>query len=163
MLKLYAGLAIIGIIGVGAWGAKYYYDTTQATISTLRQNNAQLEVAVQTSEDTINVLNKQAAKNAIAAQELQNRLQVAESYGDSLRRKLRQLDLVQDAITDPKDLEGRMNGATAKIWRQIMDDTGNDTKYPLPIWLQRDTGTRDQSSNTDAENNSTDSGSTETR
>ena len=64
-------------------------------------------------------------------------LQKAEQYGDSLRDKLQQLNLVKDALTDAKDLEGRMNGATAKIWREITADTGGDGGRPIPNWLQQ--------------------------
>ena len=68
---------------------------------------------------------------------LQEDLQKAEKYGDSLRNKLQQLNLVKDALTDAKDLEGRMNGATAKIWRDITTDTGGDGGRPVPEWLQQ--------------------------
>ena len=89
-------------------------------------------------------------------------LQKAEAYGDSLRNRLRQLDLVQDAIRDSKDLEGRMNGATAKLWRELEAATGGDGDTPLPNWLLDIPRTGDKSSNTDREDNSTDSSSTET-
>ena len=51
--------------------------------------------------------------------QLSKDLQRAEEYGDNLRNRLRELDLVQDAIRDSKDLEGRMNGAPAKLWREL--------------------------------------------
>ena len=44
MIKLYAIIIIVGILGGAAYGAKYYYDTTQNTIAQLRDNNAKLEV-----------------------------------------------------------------------------------------------------------------------
>ena len=30
-----------------------------------------------------------------------------------------------------------MNGASANLWRGIMEETGNTTKYDNPSWLQR--------------------------
>jgi hypothetical protein len=65
-----------------------------------------------------------------------------------LRNKLRQLDLVQDAIKDAAKLEGKMNGATAKLWRSIIADTGGTPDPNLPEWLQSDvtTGTRSEGS-----------------
>ena len=68
MLKVYALIIIVGILGGVAYGAKYYYDTTQATIATLRENNAQLEVAVQISEASIQALQENIQK----LQELNN-------------------------------------------------------------------------------------------
>ena len=136
MLKIYITLIILGILASVAAGAKYYYDSTQATIATLRENNTKLEFAVQTAQDSVNTLQADMAKQAELNSQLQKNLQKAEQYGDSLRNKLQQLDLVRDAIMDAEKLEGKMNGATAKIWRKITSDTGGDY-YPIPDWLQQ--------------------------
>ena len=136
MLKIYITLIILGILASVAAGAKYYYDSTQATIATLRENNTKLEFAVQTAQDSVNTLQADMAKQAELNSQLQENLQKAEQYGDSLRNKLQQLDLVRDAIMDAEKLEGKMNGATAKIWRKITRDTGGDD-YPIPDWLQQ--------------------------
>jgi len=159
MLKIYAALFIIGILGTFAYGAKYYYDSTQATIATLRENNAKLETAVEISEASIKMLQQDMAKFQELNQQLQADLQAAEAYGDELQSKLNRLDLVQDALRDAETLEGKMNGATAKLWRGIIEDTGGDASRPLPNWLQSDTqpGAGDQSSDQGGENNSADS------
>jgi FtsZ-binding cell division protein ZapB len=164
MLKVYALIIIVGILGGVAYGAKYYYDTTQATIATLRENNAQLEVAVQTSEASIQALQENMQKFQELNNQLQQDLQAAEAYGDELQGKLNRMDLVQDALRDAKTLEGKMNGATAKLWRGITEDTGGDASRPLPDWLQSDSpsGTRDQSGNQSGEDPSTNSEQTQT-
>jgi len=163
MLKVYAILIIVGVLGTFAYGAKYYYNTTQTTIATLRENNAQLEVAVQTAQASVESLQQDMQKFAELNNQLQADLQAAEAYGDELQSKLNRLDLVQDALRDAKTLEGKMNGATAKLWRGIIEDTGGDANRPLPNWLQSDTqpGAGDQSSNQGGENTSTDSEPTE--
>lgn len=149
---------LVTVLGLGYW----YYTSSQATIATLRENNAQLEVAVQTAQDSIESLQQDMAKFQQLNLQLQEDLKVAEAYGDELQAKLRKLDLVQDAIKDPKKLEGKMNGATAKLWREITEDTGGDGSRPLPTWLQSvPQGTGDQSSNQDREDTSTDSESPE--
>ncbi len=56
MLRIYALIFVIAIIGGIGYGAKYYYDTTQATIATLRENNVKLETAVQTAEASVETL-----------------------------------------------------------------------------------------------------------
>jgi len=43
MFRVYITIIIMLILGSVAYGAKYYYDTTQETISVLRTNNATLE------------------------------------------------------------------------------------------------------------------------
>jgi hypothetical protein len=88
------------------------------------------------------------AKMAELTNELQVSLQKAEAYGDDLRNKLRQTDLSAMAQKDPETLEGKMNGATAKLWREFMSDTGNTNDYPIPDWLQQ-TRERNSDSNTD--------------
>lgn len=45
MLKIYLLIIVLGILGGVGYSAKYYYDTTQNTIATLRENNVQLEAA----------------------------------------------------------------------------------------------------------------------
>jgi len=164
MLKIYAALFIVGILGTFAYGAKYYYDSTQATIATLRENNAKLETAVEISEASIEMLQQDMAKFQELNQQLQADLQAAEAYGDELQSKLNRLDLVQDALRDAETLQGKMNSATAKLWRGITEDTGGDGGRPLPNWLQSDPPPRagDQSSNQGGENTSTNSEQAET-
>lgn len=161
MLKIYALIIIIAILGGVGYGAKYYYDTTQATIATLRENNAQLEVAVNTANESLEVMQANVAKMADLNNKLQSDLAKAEAYGDELRGKLSRMNLVVEALKDAAVLEGKMNGATAKLWRGFMDDTGNPNDYPLPDWLQRETtGTGDQGG--DESGASPDSSSSET-
>jgi len=163
MIKFYLLLIVLAVLGSVGYGAVWYYNDTQARIATLRENNAKLEVAVETAEQSMNTMRDEMARNQELMNELSVKLQKAEQYGDDLRNKLRQLDLVQDAIKDPKDLEGRMNGATANLWRDITADTGGTPDPDLPDWLQsrEQAGTGDQSSHQDRKDNSTDGLETE--
>ena len=162
MLKVYALIMLLGILGGVGYAAKYYYDTTQNTIATLRENNAQLEVAVDTAQASVEALQGDIAKMASLNKSLQEDLQKAEAYGDELRGKLSKLNLVVEALKDSKVLEGKMNGATANLWRDFMGGTGNTNEYPLPIWLQQSTaGAGDQDGNEDRENSDTDSSTPE--
>ena len=124
---------------------------------------SKLTSAVETSEKSIALLKEDVVRLNNLSDQLTKDLQKAEQYGDNLRNRLRELDLVQDAIRDSKNLEGRMNGATAKLWRELEDVTGGDGDAPLPNWLQSDSGAGSQDSNTDRKDNSSDSGSTKTR
>ena len=65
-----------------------------------------------------------------------------------------------EALRDSKQLEGKMNGATAQVWRDFMDDTGGNAERPLPQWLQQSKARTDsQDSNQSGESSDT-SGST---
>jgi len=136
MIKLYGAIALIAILGGVGYGAKYYYDTTQNTIAQLRDNNAQLQVAVDTAQESVETLQGDMTRLATLNKGLQEDLQKAEAYGDELRQKLSKLDLVVEALKDAKVLEGKMNGATANVWRDFMGDTGGNSERSLPNWLQ---------------------------
>ena len=164
MARAYLLIIVLGVLGGVGFGAWKYYTDTQQRIQTLAENNAKLETALETSEASITALQAQAEQSAQLTLQLQNDLQKAEAYGDNLRNRLRQLDLLADAMANPKNLEGRMNGATAKLWREIMGETGNNngSDRDLPFWLQQTpTGTGDQNSNQGSADNSTDSSQTQ--
>ena len=55
-----------------------------------------------------------------------------------------------------------MNGATAKLWRELEAATGGDGNTPLPNWLLVVPRTGSEGSNTDREDNSTNGSSTKT-
>ena len=151
-------MLMVAMAGVGSW----YYKQTQQKIATLQENNAKLEVAVDTAESSIATLQADALKSAELTKKLQKDLQKAEAYGDNLRNRLRELDLVQDAIRDSANLEGRMNGATAKLWRELEAATGGDGSTPLPNWVLDVPGAGNKSSNPDREDNSTTGSSSKT-
>ena len=137
MIKLYGIIILVAILGGVGYGAKYYYDTTQNTIAQLRDNNAKLEVAVDTAQTSVETLQGDMVKLASLNKGLQQDLQRAEAYSDELRQKLSNLDLIVEALKDSKLLEGKMNGATANLWRDFMGDTGGNSERPLPNWLQQ--------------------------
>jgi len=163
MIKIYALVVVVALLGGVGYAAKSYYTSTQQKIQTLSENNAKLEVAIEQSEKSVNLLKSEAAKNAELNKNLQEKLQKAEAYGDNLRNRLRKLDLLTDAISNAKNLEGRMNGATAKLWRELMGETGNNTgsTSDLPFWLQpNNAGTGSEGSDTSTKIDSTDSSKT---
>lgn len=156
------GFALVGGVVFGAYKS---YNNMQEEIKILTANNAKLETALETSEASINSLQEQAELNAKLTQQLQADLQKAEAYGDELRSKLSRINLVQEALKDAEKLEGKMNGATAKLWRGLMEDTGGTSDVPLPDWLQPvqpNSTPGDQNSNEDRKDDSPASVETET-
>ena len=161
---MFSGLkiALVFVVLAVAGGGFFYVKQLQSNLEIARLNNAKLESAVETSEASIKLLQEDNARLNSLTDQLNKDLQKAEAYGDNLRNRLRELDLVQDAIRDSKNLEGRMNGATAKLWRELEAATGGDGDTPLPNWLLVVPRTGSENSNTDREDNSTDSSSTKT-
>jgi type II secretory pathway pseudopilin PulG len=162
MIKLYITIFVLGLVGSVAAGGYFYYKDTQERIATLQANNAQLEVAVQTAQESVDTLQKDMAKMSDLNNTLQKDLQKAEAYSDELKSKLSRLNLVVEALKDSKVLEGKMNGATAKLWRGFMSDTGNINEYDLPSWLQQPSGDENQDGNEDRKDSSTSSSETQT-
>jgi len=152
MARLYILIFVIGMIATIGYGAKYYYDTTQNRIAILTKNNTKLKVAIETSEKSISQLKTNITKMANLNKNLQIDLQKAESYRDELRAKLSKLNLVVEALQDSKSLEGKMNGASYKLWQGIMEETGNIDKSDKPSWLQRP---KDGTGNKDGDENRT--------
>jgi Tfp pilus assembly protein PilE len=125
MIRLYIMVVIIGMLGGAAYAAKYYYDTTQATIATLRENNAKLETANQINQETIAQQQADAIKMAELNSQLTSDLQKAEQYGDELRSTLNKHNLTHLANKKPGLIEKRMQNATDKLWDDLESITGN--------------------------------------
>ena len=123
MLRLYIMIVVIGLVGGAIYGAKYYYDTTQATIATLRENNAKLETANQINQETIAQQQADAVKMAELNSQLTMDLQKAEQYGDELRATLNKHNLTHLANKKPGLIEQRMQNATDKLWDELEDIT----------------------------------------
>jgi cell division protein FtsB len=153
MIKVYLFLIIIGVIGAVGYGGYMYYKDTQQRIATLTENNAKLEVAVQISEDSVELLQDDIVKNAELNRELQKELQIAEQYGDQLRNTLRKHNLTHLANKKPGLIERKMQNATNRLWNDLVDITN-------PNGVQSDTRTKGSDGNKDSKNGSTDSSKT---
>ena len=127
MIRLYAIIFVIALLGGTAYAAKYYYDTTQATISQLRENNAKLEVANEENQQTITKIQE----NNIALNKLTDQLNAdlrkAEKYGDELRNTLNKHDMTHLANKKPGLIEKRMQDATDKLWDDLESVTSDNT------------------------------------
>lgn len=119
----------------------WYYKQTQARIAILQENNAKLEVAIQTAEASVELLQKDAARLGALNNQLQTDLQRAEQYGDELRATLQRHNLTHLATRKPGLIEDRMQNATDQLW----DDIRGITE---PNGVQSSTGEGNPSSNT---------------
>jgi hypothetical protein len=127
MFKLYAIIIVVGLLGGAAYGAKYYYDTTQNTIAQLRENNAKLEVANETNQATINKMGADAERLNNLTNQLVQDLQKSEKYGDELRNTLNKHNLTHLANKKPGLIEKRMQNATDKLWDDLESITSSDS------------------------------------
>jgi hypothetical protein len=126
MFRLYAIIIVVGLLGSAAYGAKYYYDTTQNTIAQLRDNNAKLEVANETNQATIDKMGADAVRLNNLTNQLVQDLQKSEKYGDELRNTLNKHNLTHLANKKPGLIEKRMQNATDKLWDDLESITSSD-------------------------------------
>ena len=114
MFKTYIIIAVVGSMVVTV-GLLYYRDT-QKRISTLQQNNAKLEVAVQSKETALNEMTANFEKQSRLNKELSGKLEDAEKDQDDLRSKLQKHDLTRLSIGKPGMMEKRINDDTKKLF-----------------------------------------------
>ena len=127
MIRLYAMIFVIAFLGGAAYAAKYYYDTTQATIAQLRENNAKLEVANEENQQTIKKMGEDAKRLNALTDQLSADLRKAEKYGDELRNTLNKHDMTHLANKKPGLIEKRMQNATDKLWDDLESVTSDST------------------------------------
>lgn len=146
MFRIYLILFAVGMFLSFIGGAVWYYKDTQKRLGILRENNARLEVAVETSQATIENLAADAAKNAELNRALTRRLQASSEHLDKLRGRLAEIDLTMEAIQNPEGLEERVNNAVAKLISKIEDETSNTPKPDDVDGVSRESGTEGSSS-----------------
>ena len=127
MIRLYAMIFVIALLGGVAYAAKYYYETTHATIAQLRENKAKLEVANEENQATIKQMEKNAERLNELTDQLGQDLRKAEAYGDELRNTLNKHNLTHLANKKPGMIEKRMQNATDKLWDDLESVTSDTT------------------------------------
>jgi hypothetical protein len=119
MFRLYAFLAVVGIVGAVLFGAWYEYRDMQQRIATLRENNAKLETVAKANAEALEQVTAFAAQMESQNLELQQNLQKAEAYKDELLSKFQKHDLTKLSLKKPGLIERRVNGATKKVFDDI--------------------------------------------
>ena len=127
MFRVYILIVVLGLLGGAAYAAKYYYDTTQATIAQLRENNAKLEVANEENQQTITIMQENNIALNKLTDQLNKDLRKSEEYGDELRNTLNKHNLTHLANKKPGLIEKRMQNATDKLWGDLESVTSDNT------------------------------------
>jgi len=131
MLRLYIMIAVFGIIGGAIFGAKYYYDSTQATIQRLSAEKAILDSALEQQTASMNQLQAQMEKQNELNTELQTNLQEANAGLNEMRSKFAKHDLTRLAIARPGLIQTRINNGTVEVFREIEQNTDNKSVSDL--------------------------------
>ena len=120
MVRVYITIIIMQILSYVAYGAKYYYDTTQETISVLRTNNATLEtvnkqVTTQfeeyrkTVQQEIEDYKAEVKKQQELNSELNTNLKKVQDANKEISKLLANTDIIKNSLADPKASEEKIN------------------------------------------------------
>ena len=112
-------LMIAGLLASFGAVAYWYYNDTQQRIATLRENNAQLNVAVQTQEEAISTLQKDFSLQGQELTELTKKSQAAQKEMNRYLDIFRRHNLTKLAAAKPGLIETRANKATKEVFDAI--------------------------------------------
>ena len=136
MFRVYITIIIMLILGSVAYGAKYYYDTTQETISVLRTNNAtlktvnkqvttQFEEYRKTVEQEIENFKAEVKKQQELNNELNTNLKKVQDANKKISKLLANTDIIKNSLADPKASEEKINEEVDVFFSDISCVTGD--------------------------------------
>jgi predicted nucleic acid-binding Zn-ribbon protein len=126
MIRLYLLIFIVGTISAVGYSGYRYVSNLQAETIRLSQANIILEQTAAANQITIDRMKVEAEKNARLQQDLNKRLQDAQAVVGTLRTRLSQIDITREALTDPVDMEQRVNRGVDRLIQRIYEETGGE-------------------------------------
>jgi len=135
-------IALLFVVLAGAGGGVFYVKKLQSDLDIAQANVARMEVAVQTSEASLKLVQEETVRLGELNQQLGSDLRRAEQYGDELRNTLNKHNLTHLANKKPGLIENRMQNATDQLWDDLADITNPD-RMQQPA----DSGTQGSNSN----------------
>jgi uncharacterized protein HemX len=119
-------IAFLLVVLAGAGGGVFYVKKLQSDLDIAQANVAKMEVAVQTSEASLKLVQEETVRLGELNQQLGADLRKAEQYGDELRNTLNKHNLTHLANKKPGLIENRMQNATDQLWDDLADITNPD-------------------------------------
>ena len=123
MARVYILIFILFILGGIGYGAYYIYNDTMQRMAVLRENNAKLEVALDSKDTVIKELQNNMQKQIELSNELNIKLAGVEKENTKIRDKLAEGNLVADSLKDPKVMEKKINEEVSNIFGTLSDST----------------------------------------
>ena len=119
MARFYILLFVLVILGGIGYGAYFIYNDTMQRMTTLRDNNAKLEVAIKAKDSTIKSLKENMEKQIKLTKDLNNKLSIAEENNKKISKILAETDIVKNSLADPIGTEKRINEEVINIFNGI--------------------------------------------
>ena len=123
MARVYILIFILFILGGIGYGAYYIDNDTMQRMAVLRENNAKLEVALDSKDTVIKELQNNMQKQIELSNELNIKLAAVEKENTKIRDKLAEGNLVADSLKDPKVMEKKINEEVSNIFGTLSDST----------------------------------------
>tara|TARA_B100000925_G_scaffold280336_1_gene250975 strand:+ start:975 stop:1457 length:483 start_codon:yes stop_codon:yes gene_type:complete len=111
-----AGIFFVIMLMMGLAGY-WYYNDTQERLAILHENNAKLETAVATNEQTISSLETDYAKASSELATLNEQYTAIRRQNQRLADKLQEIDLTAAAIANAESIEKAVNRGTVNAGR----------------------------------------------
>ena len=124
---MFSGLkiALVFIVLAAAGGGLFYVKQLQSNLEIARLNNAKLESAIETSEQSLATLKADNIRLNTLTDQLNTDLSKSEQYGDELRATLNKHNLTHLANKKPGLIQNRMQGKTDELWKDLESITGS--------------------------------------
>ena len=124
---MFSGLkiALVFIVLAAAGGGLFYVKQLQSNLEIARLNNAKLESAIETSEQSLATLKADNIRLNTLTDQLNTDLSKSEQYGDELRATLNKHNLTHLANKKPGLIQNRMQGKTDELWKDLESITSN--------------------------------------
>ena len=124
---MFSGLkiALVFIVLAAAGGGLFYVKQLQSNLEIARLNNAKLESAIETSEQSLATLKADNIRLNNLSDQLNADLSKSEQYGDELRATLNKHNLTHLANKKPGPIEKRMQGKTDELWKDLESITSD--------------------------------------
>ena len=124
---MFSGLkiALVFIVLAAAGGGLFYVKQLQSNLEIAQLNNAKLESAVETSEQSLATLKADNIRLNNLSDQLNADLSKSEQYGDELRATLNKHNLTHLANKKPGLIQNRMQGKTDELWKDLESITSD--------------------------------------
>jgi len=126
MFRLYGALLVPALLAVLLGGAYYYYNSSQKTITNLRESVTELNFAVKQKDEAFKQMTEQNELNEKLNLELAESLKESQGYVSELREKFARININRLAETEPDILEGKINSATKRVFDDLRSITSTD-------------------------------------
>ena len=118
-------IALVFIVLAAAGGGLFYVKQLQSNLEIARLNNAKLESAIETSEQSLATLKADNIRLNTLTDQLNTDLSKSEQYGDELRATLNKHNLTHLANKKPGLIQNRMQGKTDELWKDLESITSD--------------------------------------